>query len=90
MAGVVLFGSPWLPTALPPALRYGPLLLTVPVGIGAIVSGINSLLPVRDDDGVRRWRARTGIALGVLTVIIPVVLVAIGYLMLSQAYAHAQ
>ncbi|MFD7337483.1 hypothetical protein ACFV98_15940 [Streptomyces violascens] len=86
---VALFGSPWLPTALPPAVRYFPLYLTVPVGICAIVDGINSLLPVRGLDGVPRWRARTGIALGALAVTIPVVVVTIGCLMLSHEYAHA-
>ncbi|WP_328311977.1 hypothetical protein OG432_18045 [Streptomyces sp. NBC_00442] len=87
--GVALFGSPWLPTALPPMVRYFPLFLTVPVGICAILDGINSLLPVRGLDGVPRWRARTGIALGALVVTVPVALLAVGYLMLSHAYAHA-
>ncbi|MEV3856992.1 hypothetical protein AB0J38_22010 [Streptomyces sp. NPDC050095] len=85
---LALFASPWLPAALPPAVRYFPLYLTIPAGICAIVAGINSLRQVSGHEGVLRWRARAGIALGTLAIIVPLAVVAIGCIMLSHEYAR--
>ncbi|NSC19980.1 hypothetical protein FM076_01640 [Streptomyces albus subsp. chlorinus] len=78
-----MYGSPLLPAALPPWLRFFPLYLTVPAGVFAVVSGAFALRDARHtravpdaphEPGTDRRRARTGIALGAVALAVPLVL----------------
>ncbi|MEU8780447.1 hypothetical protein [Streptomyces sp. NPDC048637] len=74
VAAVAMYGSPFL-SFLPPLIRNFPLYLTLPLGICAIVFGACTLHRMRGDEGADRRRARAGVALGTVTVAVPIILV---------------
>ncbi|WP_329181995.1 hypothetical protein OG754_39810 (plasmid) [Streptomyces decoyicus] len=74
VAAVAMYGSPLLLFFLPPLIRYFPVYLTVPTGICAIVFGASVLYRMRGDERADRRRARAGIALGTVTLAVPVTL----------------
>lgn len=71
-----MFGCPWLPSAVPPWIRFFPVYLIVPVGICAIVSGVSALRAMPGEGTADRRRAWAGIVLGSVAVAVPVALVA--------------
>ncbi|MFB6619335.1 hypothetical protein ACFCV9_34790 [Streptomyces sp. NPDC056367] len=80
-------GCPWLPAAVfPEWLRYFPLYLIVPMGICALVSGIGALRDMRGLPDPARGRARAGIALGAVAVIVPVGVVVWGIWVLNSIH----
>ncbi|MEU6868058.1 hypothetical protein ABZ924_33310 [Streptomyces sp. NPDC046876] len=82
---VAMGGCPSLPTAVFPLwLRYFPLYLIVPMGICALVSGVGALRDNRGRPDPARGRARAGIALGAVAVIVPVGFVVWGFSVLSS------
>ncbi|MFD9029720.1 hypothetical protein ACFVZW_00945 [Streptomyces sp. NPDC059567] len=83
LGAVAMGGFPWLPEAVPPMVRYFPLYLIIPLGICAIVAGVNVL---RVKGGVAvgaRRRAWAGTALGVVAVVVPIAVVLWGIVMLG-------
>ncbi|MGW4162552.1 hypothetical protein [Streptomyces sp. NPDC004788] len=81
---VTIGGCPWLPAAVFPVwLRYFPLYLIMPLGISALISGIGALHDMRGWPTPARRRARAGIALGAVAVIVPVGIVVWGVWVLS-------
>ncbi|WP_331721150.1 hypothetical protein [Streptomyces sp. NBC_00454] len=81
---VAMGGCPWLSAAVFPVwLRYFPLYLIVPMGICALVSGVGALRDMRGWPDRARGRARAGIALGGVAVIVPVAVVVWGFWVLS-------
>ncbi|MFE5480894.1 hypothetical protein [Streptomyces sp. NPDC056527] len=83
LGAVAMGGFPWLPEAVPPMVRYFPLYLIIPIGICAIVAGIN-VLRVRGGVAVAaRRRAWAGTALGAVAVVVPVAVVLWAIVVLS-------
>ncbi|MEV7174079.1 hypothetical protein AB0O18_30835 [Streptomyces sp. NPDC093224] len=74
---------PWLPEAFPPAVRFFPLYLTVPLGICALVAGIGALRDARRVPEAGRGRARAAIVLGAVAAVVPVAVVVWGVSVLS-------
>ncbi|MFI9046074.1 hypothetical protein [Streptomyces sp. NPDC053427] len=71
-AAVAMYGSPFFLFFLPPLIRGIPLYLTVPLGICAIVFGVGTLYRMRGSRGASRRRAQAGIALGTVTLVVPI------------------
>ncbi|MET9638225.1 MULTISPECIES: hypothetical protein [Streptomyces] len=67
------FGCPFLPEALPPLVRYFPLYLVLPLGICAVVWGLPDLWRAWGTEDSSPVRARTGVLLGALAVLAPLV-----------------
>ncbi|WP_404962224.1 hypothetical protein [Streptomyces sp. 147326] len=74
IAGVVTFGCPFLPEALPPLMRYFPLYLTLPLGICAVVWGLPDVWRSRREGVPGPVRARVGVSLGTVAIAVPLVL----------------
>ncbi|MFI7355961.1 hypothetical protein ACIBTP_18685 [Streptomyces avidinii] len=77
-AAVAMIGCPFLPEGLPAWLRFGPVYLVLPVAILAVVLGLLDLRHLRgpqDDGGAARRRARTGVVLGAVATMLPLVAV---------------
>lgn len=68
---VAMFGCPWLPNGVSYWIRFFPVYLIVPVGICAIVSGVGALRAMRGDGTADRRRARAGVVLGSVAVVVP-------------------
>ncbi|QNE79237.1 hypothetical protein F0344_14595 [Streptomyces finlayi] len=81
-----MFGCPWLPSAVSPWIRSFPVYLIVPVGICAVVSGVDALRDMRGKDRADRHRARAGIILGSVAIVVPVAVVAWACWVLSGTY----
>ncbi|MFJ9823315.1 hypothetical protein ACIRSU_02945 [Streptomyces sp. NPDC101160] len=81
---VTMGGCPWLPAAVFPVwLRYFPLYLIIPLGISALFSGVGALRDMRGRPAPARGRARAGIVLGAIAVIVPVGIAVWGVWVLS-------
>ncbi|MFE9538148.1 hypothetical protein [Streptomyces sp. NPDC006691] len=83
---VALMACPWLPSSLPPWVRFPPVYFIVPAGIAAVVSGIAALRRMRDREGTDRFRARAGVALGTTAIVIPLAVIVWAIWALGQAY----
>ncbi|MEV8350527.1 hypothetical protein ACFVTT_38025 [Streptomyces niveus] len=81
---VAMFGCPWLPSFVSHWFRFVPVYFIVPVGIGAIVSGVGALRAVRGEPLVDRRRAWGGVVLGSVAVVVPLGLVVWGLWALSN------
>lgn len=75
-----------LPTPAPMWLRLALVFSVVPLGISAVVSGIVALRGMRDREGVDRFRARAGVTLGTLVVVVPLGVIVWGIWALNQAH----
>ncbi|MFD5057797.1 hypothetical protein [Streptomyces sp. NPDC058394] len=83
---MAMFSCPWLPSVLPNRIRYFPVYLIVPVGICAVVSGVGALRDMRGQEAADRRRARAGILLGSVAIIVPVAVVVWACWVLSNTY----
>jgi lysylphosphatidylglycerol synthetase-like protein (DUF2156 family) len=70
-AAVVMLCCPWLPDQVPMWLRYGPLYLVLPTGILAVLTGVVTLRSMRGVAGAGRRRARAGLLLGAVAIVVP-------------------
>lgn len=86
VGALAMFGCPWLPSAVSPWIRFFPVYLIVPVGICAVVSGVGVLRDMRGEERTDSHRARAGIALGSVAIIVPVAVVAWACWVLSDTY----
>ncbi|MEV8319914.1 hypothetical protein AB0Q95_37725 [Streptomyces sp. NPDC059900] len=68
---VVLLGCPLLPEAVPPWIRFAPVYAVVPLGVCAIVFGVSDLFGMRGDGAADRRRARAGVVLGTVAILVP-------------------
>ncbi|MFD6914319.1 hypothetical protein [Streptomyces virginiae] len=68
---VAMLGCPFLPEQLPPWIRFFPLYLVLPVAIMALVCGLPDLRAMRGDEVAPRGRARIGVALGTVAILVP-------------------
>lgn len=73
---VMMLCCPWLPDPVPTRIRYFPLYLVVPTGICAALSGSVTLRSMRGVADADRPRARAGILLGTVAVIVPLAVIA--------------
>ncbi|MFB6559837.1 hypothetical protein ACFCYH_13295 [Streptomyces sp. NPDC056400] len=73
IAAVAMIGCPFLPEGLPPWIRYFPVYLVLPVGTMAVVCGLPDLWAVRGDAGAARGRSLTGVTLGTVAILVPLV-----------------
>ena len=74
-AAVAMIGCPWLPETVWNWLRFFPLYLVVPTGICAVVSGAGALRDMRGVEGADRRRARAGLTLGTVAVVVPLAVI---------------
>ncbi|QKW54983.1 hypothetical protein HUT08_34650 [Streptomyces buecherae] len=78
-------GCPLLPAAASAWVRVVPAYFVLPAGICAVVSGTGALARMRDQAAADRHRARAGVTLGVLAIVVP--LVAIGWAFSTLGHA---
>lgn len=83
---VAMMVCPLLPAPVPMRVRFLPVYFIVPVGISAVVSGIVALRRMRGWEGVDRFRARAGVALGTVAVVVSLAVIVWASWALSQAY----
>ncbi|MFJ9850480.1 hypothetical protein [Streptomyces sp. NPDC101150] len=82
--GVAMTGCPWLPTFVSHWIRFFPVYFILPFGIWAVVSGIGALRGMRGDEGADRRRARAGVTLGTVAILVPVAAFIWAYWALSR------
>ena len=71
-AAVAAVVCPWLlPSSASPQIRSILFSCFLPLGICAVVSGTITLREMRGDEGANRRRARAGITLGAVAVVVP-------------------
>ena len=75
-----------LPAPVPMWVRLLLVYSIVPLGISAVVSGIVALRRMRGREGADPFRARAGVVLGTMAVVIPLVLIVWASWALNQAY----
>ncbi|MFI2032588.1 hypothetical protein [Streptomyces buecherae] len=85
VAAVTLMGCPLLPAVASAWVRVVPAYFVLPTGICAVVSGTGALARMRDQTAADRHRARAGVALGVLAIVVPLVAIGWAFSMLGQA-----
>ncbi|MEU9483050.1 hypothetical protein AB0D83_05180 [Streptomyces decoyicus] len=73
VAAVAMYGCPLL-SFLPPWIRLIPMYLILPLGVCAIVFGGVDLFAMRGTEGADRRLARAGVALGTISLAVPIVL----------------
>jgi hypothetical protein len=83
---VAMIGCPLLPTSVSTWIRVFPVYFIVPVGICAVASGFAALRSMRGRDGADRFRARAGVVLGTVAVVVPLAVIVWGIWALSQPY----
>lgn len=76
---------PLLPVPVPTWARLLPVYLIVPVGIAAIVAGIVALRRMRDREGADPFRARAGVTLGAVAIVLPLAVIVWAIWALNQA-----
>ncbi|MBH5335858.1 hypothetical protein IHE55_14105 [Streptomyces pactum] len=87
-AAVTMLGFPSLPESVPPWFRFLPLYFIVPAGICAMVLGAVALRDLRTPPATGRSgrrRARAGLVLGAVAVVIPLAVIVRAYWQLGQA-----
>lgn len=83
---LAMMGSPALPDFLPVSVRFLPLYFVVPAGICAVLAGVVPLRRARGEERADRRRARAGIVLGSTAIVVPLTLVVMAFVLLSQTY----
>ncbi|WP_246586186.1 hypothetical protein [Streptomyces yatensis] len=76
LVAVMMLGCPWLPDPVPGWMRYLPLYLVLPTGIWAALEGAVTLRSMRGQADADRRRARAGILLGTIAIIVPLAVLA--------------
>ncbi|MFG2576345.1 hypothetical protein [Streptomyces sp. NPDC048481] len=71
---------------MPNGVRFVPVYFIVPVGIGAIVSGLVALRRALGQEAADLSRARTGVALGTTAVALTLAVIVWAIWELNQAY----
>lgn len=71
-AAIAAIGCPLLPESVPNPFRYLPVYFILPLGIWAVVSGGIALRRMRGDEEASRVRARAGITLGTVAIVMAV------------------
>jgi class 3 adenylate cyclase len=84
---IAMIVLPALPTPVPMWIRLLLLYSVVPLAISAVVSGMVALRRMRGREEADRFRARSGVALGTMVVVILLGVVVWGIWALEQAYS---
>ncbi|TVL90397.1 hypothetical protein CD790_22220 [Streptomyces sp. SAJ15] len=80
-------GCPFLPESIvSPQVRFFPIYFIVPLGICAVVSGAFALRRMRGHEGASRGRARAGITLGSVALVVALTFVVWACWALNHAY----
>ncbi|MFI5770462.1 hypothetical protein ACIA74_18270 [Streptomyces sp. NPDC051658] len=86
IGGAAASGCPLLPSVVSSWIRFFPVYLVVPLGICAVVSGVGALRDMRGPAGADRLRARAGVVLGSMAIVVPVAVVAWAWWALSHLH----
>ncbi|MFE0173326.1 hypothetical protein ACFWZ2_13485 [Streptomyces sp. NPDC059002] len=85
-AAVAMIICPLLPVPVPTWVRFLPVYFIVPAGIGAVASGLVALRRMRTQKGADPFRARAGVMLGTVAIVLPLAVILWAIWALSQAY----